>query len=169
MRAFAAALALLTGSAWTQEPRFNLVLPPQVACEVVVWNGEPALVLLAPESAPLAAFLDPTLTTPRMGNVQLRPLALAVLDTRPCTAGARFELWFGDRHVPELGGTLPPSGFVLGTSGFHAGVPLSFRAEQPVLTSWYVSYCSMLWCTSSCTPAARIPQWTGLLASIRIL
>lgn len=169
MRALATTFAVLPATAFAQEPRFNLVLPPQVAFEVVVWNGEPALVLVAPESVPIAAFLDPALTTPRMGNVQLQPLALAVLDTRPCTIGSRFELWFGDRHVPELGGTLPPNGFALGTSGIHVGVPLAFRTEQPVLTSWYVSYCSMLWCTSSCTPAARVPQWTALLATVRVL
>lgn len=168
MRALASAGFVLMGLLPAQEPRFNLVLPQRVTFDVVLWNGEAALVLLAPETARLAVFLDPTLTSPRMSAVQLYPQVLAVLDTRPCAVGAHYELWYADRHVPELGGTLPASGFGLGTQGMHFGIPMQFRTEQPVATEWYVSYCSMLWCTSSCPAPVRGPEWTAALVTVRL-
>lgn len=168
MRAIALALGLLGSTLQAQEPRYNFVLPPHVAYDVVVWNGEAALMVFAPEPARLAIFLDPTLTTPPMRSVQLLPQFLAVLDTRPCAIGAFYELWFADRHIPQLGGRIPDSGVWIGPSGLHLGVPLQFKSEQPVATEWYVSYCSMLSCTSSCGGAVRGPQWTGLLATVRL-
>ena len=161
-------LLLLAAGMPAQGPTYNLVVPSGVAFAVTVWNGEAAIALLAPEDRRIAVFLDPTLTLPRMQSVALYPQLLGVFDARACAVGARFELWFSDRHLPWLGGTMPDTGSYLGTSGLHMNVPMTFRAEQPVSTEWYVSYCSIFGCTHTCAPTVNGPQSTLLIATVRL-
>ena len=142
----------------------NFEVPPGTAVTATLWNGQPALILLAPAGVRLAYFHPPG-----SGRaVVMTPQLLAVLDTRPCAVGARYDLAFFDYHTPYLphAGIVPGGGLAIGTGGLQPGEEVAYSPHQPMRTEWWVSYCDMMRCYNLCPPNTLEPEFTALLVTV---
>lgn len=138
---------------------YSLQFPSGAVPTALLWNGRPALAIASPSGIPLAQFLRPA---PGTITIELDVQMVAVLDSRPCAVGSRWDFSYDDWHSPSR--LLGPGGISFASPWGRIGYVNV--AMHPDVT-WSVSYCAMeAGCYGGCGPFHRRPEWTLVVAYV---
>jgi hypothetical protein len=144
-------------------PGTNIGFNPNAFVGTMTIGGQLGLVVLNPGTDFILSLHDPALLPPATLVVELDVQLVGVFEPNACAVGAGVFL---DSHSPQSTfpvATVASAGWSLLTPAWAFTVRFG---NTPFFTSWQLTYCGVIQCTSPCGTGDRDPEWEAYFLTL---